>query len=245
MVFGRGVLHLSVLIETMRREGYEMQIGQPQVIIKEIDGVKCEPIEEMTIDLPETVSGKAIEMVTMRKGEMLSMVAKGDRMVCEFMVPSRGIIGLRNQLLTATQGEAIMAHRFKEYQPLRGGIPERQNGSLVSMEKGQAIPYSIDKLQDRGKFFVDPGEDIYEGQVIGENSRGDDMAVNITKTKKMSNVRSSGADDKAKIVPAIKFSLEEALEYIQKDEYVEVTPKFLRLRKIHLSENDRKRNKNN
>nr|WP_321230283.1 translational GTPase TypA [uncultured Psychroserpens sp.] len=244
MVFGRGVLHLSVLIETMRREGYEMQIGQPQVIIKEIDGVKCEPIEEMTIDLPETVSGKAIEMVTMRKGEMLSMVAKGDRMVCEFMVPSRGIIGLRNQLLTATQGEAIMAHRFKEYQPLRGGIPERQNGSLVSMEKGQAIPYSIDKLQDRGKFFVDPGEDIYEGQVIGENSRGDDMAVNITKTKKMSNVRSSGADDKAKIVPAIKFSLEEALEYIQKDEYVEVTPNFLRLRKIHLSETDRKRNKN-
>ncbi len=243
IVFGRGVLHLSVLIETMRREGYEMQIGQPQVIIKVIDGVKCEPIEEMTIDLPETVSGKAIEMVTMRKGEMLSMVAKGDRMVCEFMVPSRGIIGLRNQLLTATQGEAIMAHRFKEYQPLRGGIPERQNGSLVSMEKGQAIPYSIDKLQDRGKFFVDPGEDIYEGQVIGENSRGDDMAVNITKTKKMSNVRSSGADDKAKIVPAIKFSLEEALEYIQKDEYVEVTPKFLRLRKIHLKEVDRKRNK--
>jgi GTP-binding protein len=244
MVFGRGVLHLSVLIETMRREGYELQIGQPQVIIKEIDGVKCEPIEEMTIDLPETVSGKAIEMVTMRKGEMLSMVAKGDRMVCEFMVPSRGIIGLRNQLLTATQGEAIMAHRFKEYQPLRGGIPERQNGSLVSMEKGQAIPYSIDKLQDRGKFFVDPGEDIYEGQVIGENSRGDDMTVNITKTKKLSNVRSSGADDKAKIVPAIKFSLEEALEYIQKDEYVEVTPNFLRLRKIYLKEVDRKRNKN-
>ncbi|MEW4922948.1 translational GTPase TypA [Algibacter sp. 2305UL17-15] len=243
MVFGRGVLHLSVLIETMRREGYELQIGQPQVIIKVIDGVKCEPIEEMTIDLPETVSGKAIEMVTMRKGEMLSMEAKGDRMVCEFMVPSRGIIGLRNQLLTATQGEAIMAHRFKEYQPLRGGIPERQNGSLVSMEKGQAIPYSIDKLQDRGKFFVDPGEDIYEGQVIGENSRGDDMTVNITKTKKMSNVRSSGADDKAKIVPAIKFSLEEALEYIQKDEYVEVTPKFLRLRKIHLTEVERKRNK--
>jgi len=243
IVFGRGVLHLSVLIETMRREGYEMQIGQPQVIIKEIDGVKCEPIEEMTIDLPETVSGKAIEMVTMRKGEMLSMVAKGERMVCEFMVPSRGIIGLRNQLLTATAGEAIMAHRFKEYQPLKGGIPERQNGSLVSMEKGQAIPYSIDKLQDRGKFFVDPGEDIYEGQVIGENSRGDDMTVNITKTKKMSNVRSSGADDKAKIVPAIKFSLEEALEYIQKDEYVEVTPNFLRLRKIYLTEVDRKRYK--
>ena len=240
IVFGRGVLHLSVLIETMRREGYEMQIGQPQVIIREIDGEKCEPIEEMTIDLPEAVSGKAIEMVTMRKGEMLSMVAKGDRMVCEFLIPSRGIIGMRNQLLTATQGEAIMAHRFKEYQPLKGGIPERQNGSLVSMEKGQAIPYSIDKLQDRGKFFVDPGEDIYEGQVIGENSRGDDMTVNITKTKKMSNVRSSGADDKAKIVPAIKFSLEEALEYIQKDEYVEVTPNFLRLRKIYLTEVERK-----
>jgi GTP-binding protein len=244
MVFGRGVLHLSVLIETMRREGYELQIGQPQVIIKEIDGVKCEPIEEMTIDLPETVSGKAIEMVTMRKGEMLSMEAKGDRMVCQFLVPSRGIIGLRNQLLTATQGEAIMSHRFKEYQPLKGGIPQRQSGSLVSMEKGPAIPYSIDKLQDRGKFFVDPGEDIYEGQVIGENSRGDDMAVNITKTKKMSNVRSSGADDKAKIVPAIKFSLEEALEYIQKDEYVEVTPNFLRIRKIYLTETDRKRYKN-
>ena len=243
MVFGRGVLHLSVLIETMRREGYELQIGQPQVIIREIDGKKCEPIEEMTIDLPETVSGKAIEMVTMRKGELLSMVAKGDRMVCEFLIPSRGIIGMRNQLLTATQGEAIMAHRFQEYQPLKGGIPERQNGSLVSMEKGQAIPYSIDKLQDRGKFFVDPGEDIYEGQVIGENSRGDDMTVNITKTKKMSNVRSSGADDKAKIVPAIKFSLEEALEYIQKDEYVEVTPNFLRLRKIYLTEVERKRNK--
>ncbi len=243
LVFGRGVLHLSVLIETMRREGYELQIGQPQVIIKEIDGVKCEPVEEMTIDLPEEVSGKAIEMVTMRKGEMLSMEAKGDRMVCEFMVPSRGIIGLRNQLLTATAGEAIMAHRFKEYQPIKGGIPERQNGSLVSMEKGQAIPYSIDKLQDRGKFFVDPGEDIYEGQVIGENSRGDDMVVNVTKTKKLSNVRSSGADDKAKIVPAIKFSLEEALEYIQKDEYVEVTPNHLRLRKVLLKEVDRKRSK--
>ncbi|WP_369997907.1 translational GTPase TypA [Winogradskyella sp.] len=244
MVFGRGVLHLSVLIETMRREGYELQIGQPQVIIKEIDGVKCEPFEEMTIDLPENVSGKAIEMVTMRKGEMISMEAKGDRMVCEFIVPSRGIIGLRNQLLTATAGEAIMAHRFKEYQPLKGGIPERQNGSLVSMENGTAIPYSIDKLQERGKFFIDPGEDIYEGQVIGENSRGDDMVVNVTKTKKLSNVRSAGADDKAKIVPAIKFSLEEALEYIQKDEYVEVTPNHLRLRKILLKEVDRKRNKN-
>jgi GTP-binding protein len=242
LVFGRGVLHLSVLIETMRREGYELQIGQPQVIIKEIDGVKCEPVEELTIDLPESVSGKAVEMVSMRKGEMVSMEAKGDRMICEFIIPSRGIIGMRNQLLTATAGEAIMAHRYKEYQPLKGGIPERQNGSLISMEKGKAIPYSIDKLQDRGRFFVEPGEDIYEGQVIGENSRRDDMTVNITKTKKMSNVRSSGADDKAKIVPAIKFSLEEALEFIQKDEYVEVTPNFLRLRKVYLSENERKRN---
>lgn len=243
MVFGRGVLHLSVLIETMRREGYELQIGQPQVIIKEIDGVKCEPIEELTIDLPETVSGRAVEFVTLRKGEMLSMEAKGDRMICEFMIPSRGIIGLRNQLLTATAGEAIMAHRFKEYQPLKGPIPGRISGSLVSMENGTAIPYSIDKLQDRGKFFVEPGENIYEGQVIGENSRQDDMNINITKAKKQSNVRSSGADDKAKIVPAIKFSLEEALEYIQKDEYVEVTPNHLRLRKIWLSEVDRKRNK--
>ena len=243
MVFGRGVLHLSVLIETMRREGYELQIGQPQVIIKEIDGVKCEPIEELTIDLPDTVSGKAVEMVSMRKGEMLSMEAKGERMICQFMIPSRGIIGLRNQLLTATAGEAIMAHRFKEYQPFKGVIPGRISGSLVSMENGNAIPYSIDKLQDRGKFFVSPGEDIYEGQVIGENSRQDDMNINITKAKKQSNVRSSGADDKAKIVPAIKFSLEEALEYIQKDEYVEVTPNHLRLRKIWLNENDRKRNK--
>ncbi|MGO4912026.1 translational GTPase TypA [Leeuwenhoekiella sp. W20_SRS_FM14] len=243
MVFGRGVLHLSVLIETMRREGYELQIGQPQVIIKEIDGVKCEPIEELTIDLPENVSGKAVEMVSMRKGEMLSMEAKGERMICQFMIPSRGIIGLRNQLLTATAGEAIMAHRFKEYQPFKGTIPGRISGSLVSMENGNAIPYSIDKLQDRGKFFVSPGEDIYEGQVIGENSRQDDMNINITKAKKQSNVRSSGADDKAKIVPAIKFSLEEALEYIQKDEYVEVTPNHLRLRKVWLNENDRKRNK--
>tara|TARA_B100001093_G_scaffold227826_1_gene218435 strand:+ start:319 stop:2118 length:1800 start_codon:yes stop_codon:yes gene_type:complete len=243
MVFGRGVLHLSVLIETMRREGYELQIGQPQVIIKKIDEVKYEPVEEMTIDLPENISGKAVEMVTKRKGELLSMEVKGQRMICQFVIPSRGIIGLRNQLLTATAGEAIMAHRFKEYQPLKDGIPERQNGSLVSMEKGIAIPYSIDKLQERGKFFIEPGDSIYEGQVIGENSRGDDMAINVTKTKKLSNVRSAGADDKAKIVPAIKFSLEEALEYIQKDEYVEVTPNSLRLRKIFLKEVERKRNK--
>ncbi|MFP9098673.1 translational GTPase TypA [Flavobacterium sp. RHBU_24] len=241
MVFGRGVLHLSVLIETMRREGYELQIGQPQVIIKEIDGRKCEPIEELTIDLPENLSGRAVEFVTMRKGEMLSMEPKGERMIVKFLIPSRGIIGLRNQLLTATAGEAIMAHRFLEYQPYKGEIPGRLSGSLISMENGKAIPYSIDKLQDRGKFFVDPNEDIYEGQVIGENSRGDDMTVNVTKTKKLSNVRSSGADDKARIIPAVKFSLEEALEYIQKDEYVEVTPKSLRLRKIYLTENDRKR----
>lgn len=241
IVYGRGVMHLSVLIETMRREGYELQIGQPQVIIKEINGVKCEPVEELTIDLPEEVSGKAVEFVTMRKGELLSMESKGERMVCEFMIPSRGIIGLRNQLLTATAGEAIMAHRFKEYQPMKGDIPERQNGSLISMETGDAIPYSLDKLQDRGTFFVDPGEKIYEGQVIGENTRADDMVVNITKTKKLTNIRSAGADDKAKIAPAKKFSLEEALEYIQKDEYVEVTPNSLRIRKILLTESDRKR----
>jgi len=243
MVFGRGVLHLSVLIETMRREGYELQIGQPQVIIKNIDGVKCEPVEELTIDLPENLSGKAVELVTLRKGEMLSMSPKGNRMVIEFIIPSRGIIGLRNQILTATAGEAIMAHRFLEYQPYKGEIAGRINGSLISMENGKAIPYSIDKLQDRGKFFVDPNEDVYQGQVIGENTRGDDMVINVTKTKKLTNIRSAGADDKMRIAPAIKFSLEEALEYIQKDEYVEVTPKSLRLRKIYLNENDRKRYK--
>lgn len=241
MVFGRGVLHLSVLIETMRREGYELQIGQPQVIIKEIDGVKCEPVEELSIDLPEAVSGKAVEFVTQRKGEMLSMEPKGERMLMKFNIPSRGIIGLRNQLLTATAGEAIMNHRFLEYQPYKGEIAGRINGSLISMEKGTAIPYSLDKLQERGKFFIFPGEDIYTGQVIGENSRGDDMVVNVTKTKKLTNIRSAGADDKVKLAPPIKFSLEEALEYIQKDEYVEVTPKSLRLRKIYLDENERKR----
>ena len=241
MVFGRGVLHLSVLIETMRREGYELQIGQPQVIIKEIDGKKCEPIEELTIDLPESLSGRAVEFVTLRKGEMLSMETKGERMVIKFNIPSRGIIGLRNQLLTATAGEAIMAHRFIGYEPFKGEISGRNKGSLISMEKGKAIPYSIDKLQDRGKFFVEPNAEIYEGQVIGENSRGDDMCVNVTKEKKQSNVRSSGNDEKARIIPPIIFSLEEALEYIQKDEYVEVTPKSIRLRKIYLTETDRKR----
>ena len=241
IVFGRGVLHLSVLIETMRREGYELQIGQPQVIIKEINGIKHEPIEELTIDLPDHVSGKAIEMVSLRKGEMLSMTPKGNRMTCEFIIPSRGIIGLRNQLLTATAGEAIMNHCFKEFLPYKGDIPGRINGSLISMEKGNAIPYSLDKLKERGKFFVDSNEDVYTGQVIGENSRGDDLVVNVTKAKKLSNVRSSGSDDKVKLSPPIKFSLEEALEYIQWDEYVEVTPKNLRLRKVYLDENERKR----
>ena len=241
MVFGRGVLHLSILIETMRREGYELQIGQPQVIIKEIEGKKMEPIEALSIDLPELVSGKAIEMVTQRKGEMLRMSPKGNRMLCEFIIPSRGIIGLRNQLLTATAGEAIMNHRFIEYSPYKGEIPGRINGSLISMEKGSAIPYSLDKLQERGKFFIAPNEEIYTGQVIGENSRQDDLVVNVTKTKKLSNVRAAGSDDKVKLAPPIKFSLEEALEYIQKDEYVEVTPTAVRLRKIFLDENERKR----
>jgi len=244
IVFGRGVLHLSILIETMRREGYEIQIGQPQVIIKETNGVKNEPIEELTIDLPESVSGKAIEMVSLRKGEMTSMTPKGSRMICQFIIPSRGIIGLRNQLLTATAGEAIMNHRFKEFQPFKGDIPSRINGSMISMEKGTAIPYSLDKLQERGKFFIGPNEEVYTGQVIGENSRGDDMVINVTKTKKLSNVRASGTDDKVKLAPPIKFSLEEALEYIQSDEYVEVTPGFIRLRKVYLDENERKRRSN-
>ncbi len=242
-VYGRGVLHLSVLIETMRREGYELQIGQPQVIIKEIDGKKNEPIEELRIDLPEEYSGKAIETVNLRKGEMLSMTPKGDRMLLEFKIPSRGIIGLRNYMLTATAGEAIMSHRFVGFEPYRGAIPARQNGSLISMEKGKAIPYSLSNMQDRGRFFVNPNEEIYEGQVIGENTRPGDLVINITKTKKMSNMRSSGADDKIKIAPAIKFSLEEALEYIQADEYVEVTPKSLRVRKTQLKEQDRKRSR--
>jgi len=242
LVFGRGVMHLSVLIETMRREGYELQIGQPQVIIKQIDGVKCEPIETLTIDLPENLSGKAIEMVTLRKGEMVSLVNKGDRMICEFIIPSRGIIGLRNQLLTNTAGQAIMNHRFVEFQPFKGEIPSRINGSLISMEKGSAIPYALDKLQERGKFFVFPNEEVYTGQVIGENSRMDDLVVNVTKTKKLSNVRASGTDEKVSLAPPIKFSLEEALEYIQSDEYVEATPGHLRLRKIYLDENERKRN---
>lgn len=243
-VYGRGIMHLAVLIETMRREGYELQIGQPQVIIKEIDGRKCEPVEELNIDLPEVMSGKAVEMVSQRKGDIVNMEARGDRMICEFLIPSRGIIGLRSQLLTATAGEAIMSHRFKEFQPVKSDYPGRQNGSLVAMETGTAVAYSIDKLQDRGRFFVDPGDEVYEGQIVGQNSRGDDITVNITKTKKLTNVRAAGSDDKAHIAPAVKFSLEEALEYIQKDEYAEVTPHNLRLRKIYLKEFERKRHKN-
>ncbi len=244
IVFGRGVLHLSVLIETMRREGYELQIGQPQVIFRQINGVKCEPMEELTIDLPETVSGKAIEVVSMRKGEMTNMEPKADRMILKFVMPSRGIIGLRSYLLNVTAGEAVVTHRFKEYQPYKGSIPGRINGSLISMELGEAIPYSLHNLQDRGKFFIDPSDPVYEGQVIGEHSRSGDLVVNVTKTKKLSNVRASGSDEKMKIAPAIKFSLEEALEYIQSDEYVEVTPKSIRLRKMYLNENDRKRERN-
>jgi GTP-binding protein len=244
MVFGRGVLHLSVLIETMRREGYELQIGQPQVIIKEIDGVKCEPIEELTIDLPENVAGKAIETVSVRKGEMKNMEPKGDRMILKFEMPARGIIGLRNYLMNVTAGEAVVTHRFKDYQPYKGEIPGRINGSLISMEVGEAIPYSLHNLQDRGKFFIDPSEPIYAGQVIGEHSRSGDLVINVTKTKKLTNMRASGADEKMRIAPAVKFSLEEALEYIQSDEYVEVTPKSIRLRKIYLDENDRKRDRN-
>lgn len=244
MVFGRGVLHLSVLIETMRREGYELQIGQPQVIFKEINGVKSEPMEELTIDLPEVDAGKAIETVSQRKGEMTNMEPKADRMVLKFMIPSRGIIGLRTYLMNATAGEAVVTHRYKEYQPFKGEIPGRINGSLIVMEQGEAIPYSLHNLQDRGKFFIDPGEAVYEGQVIGEHSRGGDLVINVTKTKKLTNMRASGADEKMRIAPPVKFSLEEALEYIQSDEYVEVTPKSIRIRKIYLNENDRKRERN-
>jgi len=244
LVYGRGVLHLSVLIETMRREGYELQIGQPQVIFKEINGVKSEPMEELTIDLPEEHAGKAIETVSQRKGEMTNMEPKGDRMILKFMIPARGIIGLRNYLLNVTAGEAVATHRFKEYQPYKGEIPGRINGSLISMEQGEAIPYSLHNLQDRGKFFIDPSDPVYEGQVIGEHSRSGDLVINVTKTKKLTNMRASGADEKMRIAPAVRFSLEEALEYIQSDEYVEVTPKSIRLRKIYLNENERKRDRN-
>ena len=245
IVSGRGVLHLSVLIETMRREGYELQVGQPQVIFKEIDGVKCEPIEELTISVPEEFPSKMIDMVTRRKGEMVSMETQGDRVNIEFDMPSRGIIGLRTNVLTASQGEAIMAHRFKEYQPYKGDIPRRTNGSMIAMESGTAFAYAIDKLQDRGKFFIYPQDEVYAGQVVGEHVHENDLVVNVTKSKKLTNMRASGSDDKARIIPPVIFSLEEALEYIKEDEYVEVTPKSMRMRKIILDETERKRaNKN-
>lgn len=242
LVFGRGVLHLSVLIETMRREGYELQVGQPQVIFREIDGVRHEPIESLVVDVPENSSGKVIELATQRKGELKVMEPKGDLQHLEFEIPSRGLIGLRSQMLTATAGEAIMTHRFLAYQPYKGPIAGRINGSLISMETGKGTAYAIDKLQDRGNFFVDPGEEVYMGQVIGEHSRDTDLVVNIQKGKKLTNVRASGSDDGVKIAPKRRFSLEEALEYIQKDEYVEVTPQSIRMRKIYLDENERKRN---
>jgi len=241
IVYGRGVLHLSVLIETMRREGYEIQIGQPQVLYKTIDGKRNEPIEVLYIDLPEDVSGKAIELVSQRKGEMISMDKRADRIHLEFNIPSRGIIGLRNQILTATAGEAVMSHRFLEYQEHKGEIPGRINGSLIAMEGGTTFAFALNKLQDRGKFFLPPTTEVYMGQVVGENNRAGDLAINVTKTKKLSNMRSSGNDEKVRLAPHIDFSLEEALEYIQEDEYVEVTPKSIRLRKILLKEVDRKR----
>ncbi len=240
-VFGRGVLHLSVLIETMRREGYELQVGQPQVIVKEIDGHKCEPVEALTVDVPDEYASKIIDMVTRRKGDILSMETHGDRQHIEFAIPSRGIIGLRNNVLTATAGEAIMAHRFMEYQPWKGDIERRTNGSLIALEAGTAFAYAIDKLQDRGRFFIFPQEEVYAGQVVGENAKDNDIVVNVTKSKKLTNMRASGADDKARIVPPVVFSLEEALEYIKEDEYVEVTPHHIRLRKIILDELERKR----
>ena len=241
IVSGRGVLHLSVLIETMRREGYELQVGQPQVIYKEIDGVKCEPIEELTINVPEEFSSKMIDMVTRRKGEMTSMQSMGDRVDIEFDIPSRGIIGLRTNVLTASQGEAIMAHRFKEYQPYKGEITRRMNGSMIAMETGTSYAYSIDKLQDRGKFFIDPGEEVYAGEVIGEHVHDNDLVVNVTKAKQLTNVRASGSDEKARVIPKTVMSLEECLEYIKEDEYVEVTPKSMRMRKIILDHLERKR----
>ena len=240
-VFGRGVLHLSVLIETMRREGYELQLGQPKVIVKEIDGVKCEPIEALTINVPEEYASKMIDMVTRRKGDLMSMTTQNDRVHMEFNIPSRGIIGLRNNVLTASAGEAIMAHRFLEFQPWKGDIERRTNGSLIAMEAGTAYAYAIDKLQDRGRFFIFPQEEVYAGQVVGENAKDNDIVVNVTKSKKLTNMRASGADDKARIIPPVVFSLEEALEYIREDEYVEVTPHHLRLRKIILDEIERKR----
>ncbi|MEE0972747.1 MAG: translational GTPase TypA, partial [Paludibacteraceae bacterium] len=241
IVSGRGVLHLSVLIETMRREGYELQVGQPQVIYKEIDGVKCEPIEELTVNVPEENSGKVIELVTSRKGEIVNMESKNERIHLLFHIPSRGIIGLRTNLLTATAGEAVIAHRFIQYAPYKGDIARRVNGSMIAMESGTAFAYAIDKLQDRGKFFVFPQDEVYAGQVVGEHCKEGDLVINVTKSKKLTNMRASGSDEKTKIVPPIVFSLEEALEYIKEDEYVEITPNAMRLRKIILDEIERKR----
>ena len=241
IVSGRGVLHLSVLIETMRREGYELQVGQPQVIYKDIDGERHEPIEELTINVPEEFASKMIDMVTRRKGEMTSMQSLGDRVDIEFDIPSRGIIGLRTNVLTASQGEAIMAHRFKSYQPYKGDITRRQNGSMVALEGGTAFAYAIDHLQDRGKFFISPQDDVYAGQVVGEHVHDKDLVINVTKAKQLTNMRASGADDKARIIPPIVFSLEETLEYIKEDEYVEVTPKSIRMRKVILDHLARKR----
>ena len=241
IVSGRGVLHLSVLIETMRREGYELQVGQPQVIYKEIDGVKCEPIEELTINVPEEFSSKMIDMVTRRKGELTSMDTQGDRVNIEFDIPSRGIIGLRTNVLTASQGEAIMAHRYKEYQPYKGDIIRRLNGSMIALETGTAYAYALDKLQDRGKFFIDPGEEVYAGQVVGEHVHDNDLVINVSKAKQLTNVRASGSDEKARVIPKTVMSLEECLEYIKEDEYVEVTPKAMRMRKIILNHDERKK----
>jgi len=241
VVYGRGILHLSILIETMRREGYEFQVGQPQVLYKEIDGKKCEPIETLVVDVPQESSGKVIELVTQRKGELLIMEPKGDMQHLEFDIPARGIIGLRNNVLTATAGEAIMTHRYKKYEPVKGEMPGRNSGALISMETGPTTAYAIDKLQDRGIFFVGPGEEVYTGQVVGEHTRGSDIVVNILKGKKLTNMRASGSDDNVKLAPKREFSLEAALEYIQKDEYVEITPKSIRMRKIYLDENERKR----
>ncbi len=241
IVSGRGVLHLSVLIETMRREGYELQVGQPQVIYKEIDGQKCEPIEELTINVPTDFSSKMIDMVTRRKGDLLGMDAEGERVNITFEIPSRGIIGLRTNVLTASQGEAIMAHRFKDYQPFKGEIVRRTNGSMIALEAGTAYAYAIDKLQDRGKFFIDSGEEVYGGQVVGEHVHDNDLVINVTKAKQLTNVRASGSDEKARVIPKTEMSLEECLEYIKGNEYVEVTPKNIRMRKITLDHNDRKR----
>jgi GTP-binding protein len=243
LVYGRGILHLSILVEIMRREGYEFQLGQPQVIIKEVNGVKHEPIESLTVQVKEDFSGKVIEVVSRRKGEIVNIETKNDRIILNFDIPARGIIGLTNPILTATEGEAVIAHRFKAYEPWKGEIQNRRSGVLIAMETGTAIAYSLDKLQDRGKFFIFPGEEIYAGQVIGEYTRQEDLVVNVTKTKKLTNIRASGTDDKANLTPPVRFSLEEAMEYIRGDEYLEITPKSIRLRKIHLDENERKRMK--